>query len=51
MIVLGKKLKDSLRIIDLEHQGNPRGAFGASKAVKMETVERTDYKSNSAVTM
>lgn len=45
----GAEAEDISRTADLAKQGNMRKAFGALETAKMETLGRTDRKSDSAV--
>ena len=49
VVALGRKLKDITRTADLAQQENPKEAFGDLKIATMETLERTDSKTDSAV--
>lgn len=48
--MLEQKLKAIVRTADPAQQENPREAFGALEPEKIETFQRTENKSNSAVT-
>lgn len=48
-LALEQKLKNISRTADLAQQPNPRGAFGVLETATVETFERTDLKSDSAV--